>query len=491
MSAQLPILQILVPFIGALVCVALKPRLVARTWAVGVAWTCLIIAGTLLHRVLQYGPISYELGGFAPPWGIEYRIDIANAYVLLIVSAIASVVVPFGPGSGAAAIPRGREHLFYGLILLCLSGLLGMAITGDIFNVFVFLEISSLSAYALIGLGPGRHAPRAAFSYLLMGTIAGTFFLLGVGMMYAMTGSLNMVDLSHRLAMVHDTRTMALAVALVVVGLSIKLAVFPLHQWLPNAYTYAPAAVSAFIAATATKVIYYVLIRVIFTIFGAAIVFETYKVHYLLVPLSITAMFLCSLAAIYQTNVKRLLAYSSVAQIGYMTLGLSYNSVTGLSAGLIHLFNHALMKGGLFLVVGCVVFRTNSASISDFRGLGRKMPLTMAAFVVGGLSMIGVPGTVGFISKWYLVLGALEKGWYPVAVMIMLSSLLALVYIWRIIEAAYFKKPENDAPVKDAPLSMLIPTWILIGATLYFGFSTDLTVGVATDAARQLIGGAP
>ena len=249
--------------------------------------------------------------------------------------------------------------------------------------------------------------------------------------------------------------------------------------------------VSAFLAATATKVSYYLLVRVVFTIFGASFVFDTLGLDLLLVPLSLAAMFVGSIAAIYQTDLKRLLAYSSIAQIGTMTLALSFATVTGLQAGLIHLFNHAIMKGGLFLVAACIVARLGSSAIADMRGLGRRMPLTMAAFVVGGLGLVGVPATAGFVSKWYLVLAALEKGWTGVALLILASSLIALVYVWRVVEVAYFQPPAEGSPAREAPLSLLVPTWILIGATLFFGLSTDLTVGVAEVAARQLLGATP
>ena len=273
-----------------------------------------------------------------------------------------------------------------------------------------------------------------------------------------------------------------------VVGTGIKLAVFPLHQWLPNAYSYAPPVISAFLAATATKVSYYVLARIIFTLFGAAFVFETMGLQRLLMPLSVLAMFLGSAAAIYQTDLKRLLAYSSIAQIGYMTLGLSFANVEGLTGGIVHLFNHALMKGGLFLVVAGIVYRLGSSHIDDLRGIGRKMPITMAAFVVGGLSLIGVPGTVGFISKWYLVLAALQAGSMLIAFMILASSLLAVVYVWRVVEVLYFSgDSEPNEELRDPPWSMLIPTWALIGATIWFGFQTDVTAGAAADAARMLL----
>ena len=203
------------------------------------------------------------------------------------------------------------------------------------------------------------------------------------------------------------------------------------------------------------------------------------------------AMFAGSIAAIFQSNIKRVLAYSSVAQIGYMTLGLSMNNEQALTGGIVHLFNHALMKGGLFLVVSCVVTRIASEALQDMRGLGRQMPLTMAALVLGGLSLIGVPGTVGFVSKWYLVLGALENQQYWIAVLILLSSLLAVIYIWRIDETVFIQPAPEGRDTCEAPLNLLIPTWILIGSTLYFGIFTEVTAGGAARAAQSLMGVLP
>ena len=488
---HLPVLQIVIPLLAAPVCVLLRHHATVRTFAVLVAWTCLGIALTLLAEVREGGTISYHLGNWAPPLGIEYRVDLLNAYVLVIVSAIGAVVMPFGFGTPEPGLRDGQHHLYYAAFLLCLTGLLGITITGDAFNVFVFLEVSSLAAYTLISLGQHRRALTAGFSYLIMGSIGGTFILVAIGMIYMMTGTLNMADIAERLPPVLGTRTIWMALAFLIIGVSIKLAVFPLHQWLPNAYSYAPPVVSAFLAATATKVSYYVLVRAIFTLFGAAFVFETMGMQRLLMPLALLAMFLGSIAAIYQEDLKRVLAYSSIAQIGYMTLGLSFANEDGLTGGLVHLFNHALMKGGLFLVVAGIVYKIGSSAIGDLRGIGRKMPVTMAAFVIGGLSLIGVPGTVGFISKWYLVLAALDSGSYVVAFMILASSLLAVVYVWRIVEVMYFQGDgESHEGLSDPPLSMLIPTWVLIGGTIYFGFTTELTAGTASEIARMLLEGA-
>jgi len=488
MSEHLPVLQVVVPLLLAPVAALVRrPRLAwlvaltAAVWAFGVSVA-------LLDRVLAEGLISYHLGGWAPPWGIEYRVDALNAFVLVIVAAIALVVMPYARTSVEREVVPDRIALFYAALILCMTGLLGIAITGDVFNVFVFLEISSLSAYALIALGPDRRALTASYQYLIMGSVGATFIVIGIGLMYVMTGTLNMADLAERLRLVEATRTVPVAFAFLAVGISLKLALFPLHLWLPNAYAYAPSSVTAFIASTATKVAVYLLLRVFFTIFGARFSFEVMQLDRILMPLALVAIVSMSISAIYQHNIKRLLAYSSVAQIGYMVLGISLVSVVGVAAGILHLFNHALIKGALFMAMGCVMYSVGSVRLDDMAGLGKSMPFTMAAFVVAGLSLIGVPLTVGFISKWYLVQAALEQGLWPVAALVLLGSLLAVVYIWKVVEVAYFRAPPEGRVVREAPLSLLIPTWILVLANLYFGTDTKLTAGVAIKAAQMLLG---
>ncbi len=489
MIEHLPALQVVIPLICAPLCMLVRYR--DWSWIVALfgSWACLVISWLLLQQVLDGGIISYHMGDWAPPLGIEYRVDLVNAFVLLIVSAIGAVVTPYARESLRAEFGTNRIYMFYTAYMLCLCGLLGVTITGDAFNLFVFLEISSLSSYVLIAMGPDRRALTAAYQYLVLGTIGATFIVIGIGLLYAETGTLNMADIAKRLADQSLSRTIGAAFGFLVVGISLKLALFPLHLWLPNAYTYAPSVVSAFLAATATKVAVYVLLRFLFTIFDVKLSFGVMPLDTILLVLSVIAMFAASAVAIFQTNLKRMLAYSSVAQIGYMILGISFANINGLAAGIIHLFNHALMKGGMFLALGCIFYRIASVNINDMAGMGRRMPWTMAAFVVGGLGLIGVPLTVGFISKWYLVLGAFERGWWFAAALVLLSSLLAVVYIWRVIEVAYLKPvPENAAQIEDAPPAMLIPTWILIGASVYYGINTDLTVGVAKQAAQQLLG---
>ncbi len=491
MGSHISLLLVVVPLIAAPV-VAILPR-GRLPWAVAfiVAASCAVLAGMQLWAVLYEGAISYELGGWAPPWGIEYRIDAVNAFVALIVATIAAITLPYALLSAEREIPEDKIPLFYSAMLLCLTGLLGITQTGDIFNVFVFLEISSLASYALISLGRQRQAFTAAYQYLIMGTIGATFYLIGVGLIYSQTGSLNMQDLATILPDVLHLNTVETGFAFIMVGIALKLALFPLHLWLPNAYTYAPSVVTVFLAATATKVAVYVMLRILFTVFPQGFALTT-PADELFIVAGIAGIITASVYAIYQENIKRLLAYSSVAQVGYMVLGIGFASTTGLTAALVHLFNHALMKGALFMAVGAIVYRIGACRMEQIHGLGRSMPWTFGAIVIGGLSLIGVPGTAGFISKWYLVVAALEQqAWISVAV-ILSGSLLAVVYVGKLIEALYFK-PVSDAgkAVSEAPILLLLPTWALVLANVYFGLDTDLTVGVAEKAAAILGGMQP
>jgi multicomponent Na+:H+ antiporter subunit D len=173
-----------------------------------------------------------------------------------------------------------------------------------------------------------------------------------------------------------------------------------------------------------------------------------------------------------------------------MVLGIGLASVTGITAAILHVFNHALMKGALFLALGAVAYRVGAVTLREFAGMGRRLPWTTAAIVLGGLSLIGVPPTAGFVSKWYLVLGTVEQGLWPVTVLVLFGSMLALIYVWKLVEAAYFKAPPTDAPaVAEAPLSMLVPIWILVAANIYFGLYTEVSVGLASQVANDLVGG--
>ena len=490
MEAHLPALQVVVPLFGALLCALVRRP--GPAWLVTAIVSLLmpVISWLLLQRVLADGPISYHLGGWDPSIGIEYRVDVVNALILMLVSTIAAVVAPYARLSVTAEIPGDRVAWFYTMYLVSLAGLLGIAITGDAFNAFVFLEISSLSSYAMIALGRDRRALVAAYQYLIMGTIGATFYVIGVGLIYMMTGTLNFGLIAERIVTVESTRPILAALAFIVVGISLKLALFPLHVWLPNAYAYAPSVATVFLAATATKVAIYLFARFVFSVFGAGLVFADLPVTPVLIALSIAAVFGAGTVAIFQSDLKRMFAYSSVGQIGYITLGIAFATQTGLTGGLVHIINHALTKGAIFMGLGAVFFRTGRIAIEDVAGIGRRMPLTMAAVTVAGLSLIGVPGTAGFVSKWYLILAAFEKGWGWLAFVIVASALLTVVYVGRVVEAVWLREPGKDIAAATEPRNeMLIPIWLLAAATVYFGIDAELTAGLAGKAAAALLGG--
>ncbi|MBT6437855.1 monovalent cation/H+ antiporter subunit D family protein [Paracoccaceae bacterium] len=485
---QLPILQILVPFVSAPLIVFIGNRTIAWWITFLASLISLLISINLLLLVNDGSIISYHIGGWAPPIGIEYRVDALNAFVLVLITLISTIVAPYAYKSVGNEIPKEHHTLFYAAYLLCVTGLMGVVITGDVFNVFVFLEISSLASYVLISLGSHRdkRALTSAFNYLIIGTIGATFFVIGIGLLYMVTGTLNMIDMAGLLEGKSSSSTVRSAFAFIIVGVGLKLAIYPLHIWLPKAYTFAPSFITAFLAATATKVAIYILLRFMFTIFRPSFLEELNVLNFVILPLSIAAMIIASMIAIFQKDFKGLLAYSSIAQVGYILLGISIMSESGLTAAIIHLFNHGITKVALFMVAGAYVIKRGGSLLTNLQGAGFTMPWTSAATVVGCLSLIGVPGTAGFISKWILVEAAIENGKWPLAIVIIFSSLLAVVYCGRLIETLYFKNGNDETVVNEAPLTMLISIWIASLACIYFGLSTDITISVSDLAAKML-----
>jgi len=305
---------------------------------------------------------------------------------------------------------------------------------------------------------------------------------------YAVTGTLNMADLGRRLTDLHGNRALYAAVAFVFVGLAVKMALFPLHAWLPGAYAEAPSAVSTFVAAASTKVAIYLSARFAFTVFGAALVFDAMPIDRIGLLLASLAMLVGSAAACFQSDLKYVLAWSSVAQIGYIAAGIGLATAAGVSAAYLHMINHAVLKAALFAAAGVLLFRLGSVRLTALAGLGRRMPWTFAAIVVAGLGLIGVPPTAGFVSKWALVTALVDAGQWPVLVAILTSSLLAVGYVGRVIEIAWFREPPVGAEPARPPASMVAATWFLVVLSLYFGIDATLPAHLADAAASALLG---
>ncbi|MBM3374494.1 MAG: monovalent cation/H+ antiporter subunit D family protein [Betaproteobacteria bacterium] len=497
LSSHFAILVVVVPLVMAPL-VAVLPSRSGTPWLVATltAFVSFLLAIGVTQQVMAQGVLLYELGNWPVPFGIGLVIGPFAALLLLVITGASLGALLWGRASMNQEVGEEHQSLLYACWLLATAGLVGITITGDAFNVFVFMEISALASYVLVSAGPSRQALTATFKYLVTGTIGATFYLIGVGYLYMMTGTLNMADMADRLSQVSDTAPVLMASGFIVLGLALKAALFPMHAWMPNAYRYAPTIVTVFLAACSTKVALFVLIRFDFLILQPnlgdhALLFTT-----ILMPLCIVAFLVGSTVAVFERDLKRMLAYSSVAQIGYILLGASLVSSAGTTAAILHMFNHAIIKAALFMAVGAMVLRYGSSRISDIAGAGKSMPWTMAAFCVAGLSLIGVPLTAGFMSKWFLIQAMLEiEGiGYLVVFLILVSSLLAVVYIWKVIEVAYFQEPasmpQGEPPrlISEAPMPMLLMIWLLAIANIWFGIDPSLPLGLAGMEVQQLLG---
>lgn len=484
MRNHAPILIIIVPLIASFINIVLGLLKKNLCYPLVIATLALCTFSSLvtMNTVIDTGTIHYRLGGWAPPWGIEYVLDHLNSFVAVIVSFISLIIAIYSKRSVEQELPEKIVY-FYTIYLLLITGLLGIVVTGDVFNLYVFLEIASLAGYALIAIGDDRKAPVASFNYVIMGTIGACFYLLGVGYLYIMTGSLNMADLSNLLPNLYHSKVILVAFAFFMVGVAVKIALFPLHTWLPDAYTYAPSTVSALVASTMTKVGAYVLMRITYTVFKPYFSVEVIPVSTVLGWVAAAAVIFGCIMAIAQTDLKRMLSYILIAEVGYIVLGVSVANRMGMTGAILHILNDAFMMACLFLAVGAIVYKIRDRNISSLTQIHRKMPLTMAAFTIAGISVVGIPPTCGFFSKWYLVLGAIEAQKWVFAAVLLISSLMTALVFFRIIERVYFASSTSSvtshnpgghhghekAVVDEAPLSMLIPILIMAGGILVLG----------------------
>ena len=488
MNEHAPALVVMVPIIGAVLIMLTRHNLL--NWLIAL----LSGAGAIYYSIILYidtrsvGTISYAMGGWEAPVGIEYRIDEFNALLITLITIVSFLILIYSKSSLMFELVKNRVSTFYSMYLLCLGGLLGILSTGDAFNAFVFLEISSLATYVIISMGADKRALLAAYQYLIIGTIGATLYVIGVGLIFIMTGSLNLYDVSIRLAEMELYRPLLASLAFITVGIALKIALFPLHAWLPNAYAFAPSVGTAFLASTATKVAIYLLIKYLYLVYGFDLVYSNKIFIFVVLTLSIFAMLGASLIAVFQSNLKKLFAYSSVAQIGYITLGIGIANYNGLIGSTVHIINHSIIKAAIFLAIGCLVFSTKIINVDQLAGLGKKMPIIAICITISTLSLIGIPGTVGFISKWYLVLGSLEKGLWVVVFALAVSSILALIYVGRIIELIWFHAPISGLITeKKVPLEMVTVTILLTIATLYFGVDTRITGDLAKIAVENVL----
>jgi multicomponent Na+:H+ antiporter subunit D len=481
----------LVPLVAG----ALTPALargrpgVARGWALATASFCTVAAAVLTWRVAVEGPFSYALGGWEPPWGIELRFDEFSAAALFI-SFIMVLVLGFSGPYVRRAVPAARITWYYSLLLINLGAMIGFVVTADLFNLFVLMELVAVSSYALVAIGGGRTAALAAFKYLMAGAVSSALILFCIGVVFSLTGTLNMADIALRLADVESRPPVVLALVGMTVGFMVKAGLFPLHVWLPDAHAIAPTPINAVSSALVVKLGIIGVLR-IFPLFAAAGVVSLAPLYEALAWLGAISVLAGAFLALFQQDIKLMLAYSTISNIGYIVLGLGLAGELAVTGAGIHVLNHALIKATLFLAAGAMLHQSGYRTLSDLRGIGHSMPWTSLALLVGVLAIAGLPPTAGFLGKWYIALGAIEAGRPGFAAVVLLGALLVFVYLGRMLNAFYFRAPSHEKmlAVREAPAAMLWPVLLLGMLCVLGGLFGRWPVLLIAPAVERLVGG--
>jgi len=376
--------------------------------------------------------------------------------------------------------------------------MIGISYTADIFNMYVFYELLSLAVYLLIAYNKKGMALRASFNYLIMGGVGLSFFLLGIGFLYAITGTLDIYHIAERLPVAFDssTRMVIMSLVLIATGMGIKIAVFPLHSWLPDAHSMAPSPISALLSGITVEIGIYCLIRVIYSLFST----ETFSTiisssHTILIVLGVVTLLFGAGMALAQTDLKRLLAYSTINQIGIIFIGLGIGTELGLTGALFHVLNHAIMKGALFFCAGIMIAKAGTRDVQGLSGFNRQQPSIVFAFTIASLGMIGIPPTNGFVSKWLICLAAVEAGYTVLAVIILMASAITAAYYFRVIQVL-FSGPSKQGPVLIHEGGQMIHegnffrTWtiyILVAGCLLLGIVPALGISMVKPAVSLLL----
>ena len=445
-----------------------------------VAFLFNLVVSLQLFPVVLEQPIHVHIGGFMPPFCINLLagpVGILFSTLIALVGLLVSIY--------AFDYMKGRdEEKYHILYLLLLTGATGVVLTGDIFNLFVFYEILCIASYALVAYFGDKASIESAVKYLIQGALGSSLILIGIGLLYGQFGTLNMADIAANIQSVHSI-SVFVPLVLLITGFGVEAAIFPLNGWLPDAHSSAPSSISAILSGIAIEVGLYAMVRVVFTLFGASGILT------FLLFLGVVTLLIGELCAFSQENIKRMLAYSSIGQIGLIVFALSIASSYGVTGGLFQLVSHTLGKALLFLSVGYMIYRTGSMNIASFEGMGTKMPYTSLAFTIGAFSMVGLPPFVGFPSKFMIVRAALSEQ------ELLFTILIALVLIATVIEAAYFFKvvqvmyfkgeagKENKREI--APSGVLIPIFIFAGLIVVTGIYPNLITDILESSAAEFL----
>ncbi len=466
-SNNLPALSVVLLLMSAYMLPLLAGKRLRTAQAVAVLALTLTagFSGFLFSHVLAYGPMLYSMGGWQAPWGIELAVTPLSAFVMTVVSSIVALVVLSLPAEQENW--QNRKSGWYAtLVLLMTASLLGITMANDLFNLYVFSEVSTIAACALVAGKDHRNSTDAAFKYLVLGSIGSGFILFAIGLAYISTGHLN-IDFAAAALLNNPPHPIVLWAmgSFFLVGFGIKAGLFPLHVWLPDAHSSGPTTASALLSGVVVKVYAVAMAQVFFGLFGAGLM-SAMGLTGLLRLMAVLSILAGSAFALVQTDIKRLLAYSTVAQVGYIFLGFGIGGVLGIAAALYHVLAHGLMKAVLFLTAGKAIDVCGSREIKDFAGMGKRLPVAMSAFTLAALSMIGLPLLAGFGTKWYLFNAGLEAGIWWVPLLVIVSGLLNAAYFLPVLRSIWFSGEEERAPWRlwDMPgLPLLAAALVALG----------------------------
>jgi len=480
-----PILAILLPLFAAflmpVIGILSRRRGIkrAREWfAIAVVLAEFAVVASMLPAVWGGQVLVYQLGGWQPPWGVNLAIDGLNLLVALIVAGIGTLVMIY------SFVYMERDtglDQYYTLFLLIVAGMMGVALTGDIFNLYVFFEIMCISSYALVAFRRKWQSIEASIKYMIVSSLGTSFILLGIALLYGLAGSLNIADLAQKLGQVAPSAVIV-PLALFVTGLGIKIAVVPLHMWMPDAYQAAPSAVAALFSGATATVGIYAMVRVVYTLFGA------FAIGIMLAALGLVTMVIGALMALAQRDLKRLLAYSGISQVGYVLLGIGLGTVLGIQGGLFHLFNNAIYKTMLFMIAGAIIYRVGTSNMDQLGGLWKNMPVTATLFVVGALAISGVPPFNGFASKWMIYVAGIEAGQPVFTIIALITSALTLAYFLKALNSIFLgQRPKHLSDVKETPLPMMFPIMLLAVLCVVFGVLPQLGIDIVRPAQEAVM----
>lgn len=479
-----PLTIILIMFITAFIMPLIKKTKIVKWISLASMTIVMVLAVINLIFVIKNGEYMYRIGHFNAPYGIEFQIGIIEAMMGLLFTFVALMIIWYSAYSIEKEIKESKVGLYYLLINILIGSLLGVIYSNDLFNCFVFIEVGTLASCGTIIVKDKKENIKATLKYLIMSCLGSGLVLMGIAYLYSMTGHLNISYIHEELikSYLNYPDAVLISIVLFIIGLGVKSAMFPLHNWLPDAHSNAPSSSSAILSSLVLKAFVLLLIKILYRLYGMEIL-QHYSVLNIVLILGSLGMIMGSVFAIFQKNIKRVIAYSTVAQMGYIFLGIGIGTELGVSIAIFHIIGHALTKSALFLLVGAMIEQTGHKTLEHLKGIGREMPLTLGLFSIAALSMIGIPVLPGFISKWYLSLAAISAGETILIAVILLSSLLNAVYYAPIVINGFFGEDNMEGKVyksKSKPIKEMIPVIFLVVSMVYVGLASRGIINLIT-----------